>query len=212
VSTPTGFFVPHHFYAIDMGVSLVLGIDTLAVYDILRRYTWRSEHKGGRLASYFRDGKLVCSVSQPKVAEMIGRKVRHTAALFAALREHEWIKPLGPVAHDSSIGVYQLGKLVSSDGTKKRGTHEVFFGDEWILDAHRAMLRHFQTRAKDTSIELADASEVPDRVAFLRAWAGAESRRSGSKVPRATVEDPSSDDEALGNDSAARGDAQSAAH
>lgn len=207
-----GFFVPHFYLAVDMGLASIVGAETLATYDVLRRHVCRDDRtaRGGRLSELYVQGHLVCSLSQAEIADFLDYSDRGIRRRLARLHEFGWIEKAGFISHHSSVPVYRLGGLVSARG--KHGFTESFFADEWLQRAKLALTKHTRRTLKDQDASYRDLP-TKDRVAFVREWAAREaSNVIALKAPRASGEDAKpSDDETRGDDEPdARGEEQSA--
>jgi DNA-binding transcriptional ArsR family regulator len=195
-----GFYVPHFFLSVDMGVPRIIGAEALAVYDVLRRHVCRDDRglRGGRLAELYASGHLVCSLSQAEIADFLDYSDRSIRRHIAQLRDHGWIEVHGMISWRSSIPVYKLGGLVSTHPERGEGSTESFFADEWLQRAKRALTKHTRKMLKDPDASYRDLP-TKDRIAFVKAWAEAEV--SMMKKPRTSGEDAiPNDDEAQGDD------------
>lgn len=199
MSSDMGFFVPHFFLSVDMGVPSIVGADALSVYDVLRRHTCRDDRpsRAHRLADLYRSGHLVCALSQAEIADFTDMSDRNIRRHVARLRTLGWIETYGFISHTSGVPVFRLGGLVSSRG--REGLTESFYADEWIQRAKNALTKHTRKTLKDSDASYRDLP-TRDRVAFVRAW----SEKVVSldvKRPRAVGEDARpGDDETQGDD------------
>jgi DNA-binding transcriptional ArsR family regulator len=214
MTTDMGFFVPHFFLSVDMGVPSIIGAEALSVYDVLRRHVCRDDRqsRAHRLADLYRSGHLVCSLSQGEIADFTDMSDRNIRRHVARLKTFGWIETYGFISHTSSVPVYRLGGLVSA--RKGEGFTESFFADEWIQRAKSALTKHTRKTLKDADASYRDLA-TKDRVAFVRGWAERESERVVAldvKRPRAVGEDARpGDDETQGDDDpTAQGRAHSA--
>lgn len=150
-----GYWVPHWFFALRMGVPSALGLSTVHAYDILRSEVWRDDTKGpGKLPEMRRQGHLVSSLSQTELAERLDFGRKQAWKLLDRLRRLGWVKDFGTKSRDSNVMVYHLGELVSSAGERgEQGTTEVFFADEWILRLHEALRKHSRETLEDRPAE-----------------------------------------------------------
>lgn len=195
MTTDMGFFVPHFFLSVDMGVPRIIGADALAVYDVLRRHVCRDDRASrGRLGDLYRTGHLVCSLSQAEIADFLAYSDRSIRRHVACLKDHGWIELYGLISHHSSVPIYRLGGLVSTK--RGEGLTESFFADEWLQRAKRALTKHTRKVLKDPDASYRDLS-TRDRVAFVSEWAAAQI----AKAPRTVGEDAKPcDDETRGDD------------
>lgn len=201
MTTDMGFFVPHFFLAVDMGIPRILGCDTLAVYDVLRRHTCRDDRpsRKHRLAELYSQGHLVCSLSQAEISDFLDFSDRNIRRHITRLRQFGWVENFGTISHMSSVPVYRLGGLVSSRGS--RGYTESFFADEWLQRAKQALTKHTRKTLKNPDASYRDLS-TRDRVTFVRDWSAANAGIViPLKRPRAIGEDVKpGDDETQGDD------------
>lgn len=214
MTTDMGFFVPHFFLSVDMGVPRILGCDTLAVYDVLRRHVCRDDRpsRAHRLAELYAQGHLVCSLSQAEIADFLDFSDRNIRRHAARLRQFGWIESFGVISYKSSVPVYRLGGLVSARG--REGFTESLFADEWLQRAKRALTKHTRKALRNQDASYRDLP-TKERIEFVRAWAESELPQVDAclrKAPRAPGEDARpNDDETRGDDEpGARGDSYSA--
>lgn len=121
-------FLRKDFAFYDSGVLPVLGLGTIAVYDILRRFVWRKKSTDREIRNLQRQ-YLVTKVSQTTVAQHLGFSRRQTVnEHVATMKKLKWLRVENLPGGST---VYILGDLL---GDSEGRVHEAFFADAWMAD------------------------------------------------------------------------------
>jgi hypothetical protein len=123
ITTRDQFDIRIGFSFIDYCLNKVDPIN-LAIYLVLRRFIWRRET--GRLGGLYKEGLLCCSVSQSRIAEMVGLNRVSVCERIDKLRKMGWIETR-KLAEGAELA-YVIGERVRTS----KGRTESYFADIWI--------------------------------------------------------------------------------
>lgn len=152
-------FILKDFPFYDAMVTPALGITTVFVYEVLRRYIWRSLERGSdKKHQAIRSGKLVASISRSKVALMTGLSVRQIQYDINRLREVGWVH--------TEDGRWTGETLLYELGTRDRYGTEAFYADGDLRELWLAL----EQRAEDQELDSVSKLSCEDRLAFTKAW------------------------------------------
>ncbi len=170
------FFIKRDFGFYDTGILGVLPDTLFNIYEILRRYVWRSYESGDpKWRRLYADGKLAATVPQSEISAALncGREIvnRH----ISTAKNLGWLK----VRQDPNArraATYILGERVK-DG--KGRYHEVFYADAWMRD----LWDRLEAAANVNSDGSEKVSKLPwdERREICRAWM-AESAKNPAKL------------------------------
>lgn len=128
---------------IDAGLIEKIGARTLCMYMVLRRFIWRS--KKGILARFWKEGLLISSLRQKKIANLAGIQDRTVRRYLEKLKALGWISTMK--VDDRDELVYVLGERIQSRDGEFEG--ELFYADSWC--------RSYISQKKKESKTLTDA-------------------------------------------------------
>jgi hypothetical protein len=102
----------------DSMATAVLGVGTIAIYEVLRRNVWRRGSFGGRqLRTAIKTGVLAASVTLAKIALCTGISVRQVRRHLNQLRDLGWIKDMTEVGDGHAL-VFEMG-MIDSQGVER---------------------------------------------------------------------------------------------
>lgn len=159
------YFIKKDFGFYDSGAIAVVGMVPLYVYELLRRFVWRSIESGdAEMRALYREGLLAAKISQSTLAELLGIEARQTVCKYLGdLRRLGWVRAV--TLPSSTVKAYVLGEIVLDTSGRR---HEVFYADAWMKDLWDAMTSLAEERnglnAQPTSLP------VEDRIALVRAF------------------------------------------
>jgi hypothetical protein len=115
-------FICKDFPFYDSMVMPVLGLQAIAVYEVLRRHIWRARDRGApKVREAFRAGKLAATIGRTKVAELTGLSVKQVGREMNTLRRIGWVRSANGFRKGEAL-LYQLGE-------RQTGYPEHFYAD-----------------------------------------------------------------------------------
>ena len=141
--TSREFYLRHDFAFYDSGILGVMPPVLFLLYDLLRRYVWRSiETADPEVRRLVRGGHLVARINQSTLAEMLGYDRRETVCRhLQRLVRLGWVKVQQSENH--GVASYVLGEVVEDSSG---GRHEVFYADAFL----QSLIECLDTRASQT--------------------------------------------------------------
>jgi len=140
-------FILKDFAFYDAMIMPVLGLRTIAVYEVLRRHIWRSLKRGSlRSKKAFREGRLCTTVSRRKVAHMTGMSIRGVQRALNKLRVLGWIQ----AKNGKGTGETLLAQL----GYRDSNGSEVFYADGSLRELWIGLERLVEKEDLDSIHEL----------------------------------------------------------
>lgn len=159
------FFIRRDFEFYDSGIIALCGERLFCVYDLLRRFVWRSEGEGiPTLRELVKSGKLVACISQTKLAEMVGIDRARINECIRLMEQVGWLQRVEFTAGGAKG--YLLGEVLSD---QFGGRHEIFWADAWMKAAWDA-LEDADTLATGNSNPEIHKQPMSWRIATLQAW------------------------------------------
>lgn len=125
------FFIRKDFAFYDSCIQAVLNVSLISAYELLRRFVYRGDAEDDETLQELRkEGYVVSTVGQTKLAQMLGYSRRQTInEHIATMKKLGWLS----VAQDQSSNkaYYVLGQELRD---ARSGAHEVFFVDAWLAE------------------------------------------------------------------------------
>jgi hypothetical protein len=162
--TKTEYTLVKDFGFIDSGITAAMGGYNLLVYEVLRRFVWRSNKSNNKLLSAgFKAQKLVVKVSQASIASHVGVHRNTVNAAIKILEECEWIQVEG----ERDNIVYVLGEWLA-DSVGKR--HETFYADAICLEVMENLESVVAERGltKLTDLRIEERAELTEELLGLK--------------------------------------------
>lgn len=163
------FFIKREFGVYDSGLLVVLGNRRMHLYEVLRRFVWRSKEVRDDLRRYVKDGKLVAKVRQQLLADYLGlERTPRISEDLQMLYELGWVQKEKPLQEESGgvVNIYALGQFLEDQNGRR---HEVFYADAWV----RELLNHLDSVARqemeDGSVTMM-ALPIKERIELTRAF------------------------------------------
>ena len=127
--TSREFYLRHDFAFYDCGILGVMPPVLFLLYDLLRRYVWRSiETADPEVRRLVSGGHLVARINQGTLAEMLGYDRRETVCRhLQRLVRLGWVRVQQSENH--GVASYVLGEVVEDSSG---GRHEVFYADAFL--------------------------------------------------------------------------------
>jgi DNA-binding Lrp family transcriptional regulator len=151
-------FIIRDFEFYDSGVLAAYGPMLFDLYELLRRYVWRSDTKGAKVQrQLWRDGQLATLVSQSELGEQLNVSRQTVSKYLREMKALGWVKTedLG----DRELA-YVLGeRLPTSDGQR----HEVFYADAWMRSIWEGLEQ--EAKAEETTVR---CLPIAHRIQFIR--------------------------------------------
>ena len=123
------FFIKRDFGFYDSGILGCLPSVTFDIYEVIRRWVWRSLESGDpESRRLFAKGQLATTMAQSEIAEALGRDRKTINGHIAGMKDLGWLQVV-PAKDHASAATYILGERVK-DGQGR--SHEVFFADSWM--------------------------------------------------------------------------------
>jgi len=165
------FYLRKDFGFIDLGIPAAVGIPTVAVYEVLRRYIWRSTTTGnGKARKAYQNGKLTSKVSQTNIGLLLGVCRQNVNKHIKTLKDMGWLDTQGK---DDEL-VYILGeRVLTSTGDKA----EVFYADSCCV----AAATHVHDEAVKAGLEGYSNLPIPKRVEMVKDFLGMRKGRTVSQ-------------------------------
>lgn len=142
----------------DCAATAVLGASTIAVYEALRRFVWRSREKGvPKARRAWEDGKLVAVVCQTKLALMVGVSRPTLTKALSKLRAVGWIR--GEEGRYGEALCYELG-------AHRPGQGEWFYADGELQELWAELMILAELEGYKNPAYL----ELDQRILFAQLW------------------------------------------
>lgn len=128
-TTRNEFFIKRDFGFYDSGILGCLPNVTFDVYEILRRWVWRSIETGSpESRKLYAENKLATRMSQSEIADALDRDRKTINGHIAGMKELGWLRVI-PDPDNQKPAIYVLGERVKDSSGRY---HEVFFADAWM--------------------------------------------------------------------------------
>lgn len=164
------YYLKKDFGFIDLGIPAAVGMAAVGVYEVLRRFVWRSATTGNGVSRRaYSKGRLVSKISQTNIATYVGVSRKHVCKQIAILREIGWIETEGK---DDEI-IYVLGERVLDD---TGGVHEVFYADALC----RAVADHVRGDLEAQGKEKITEIPIGERIESVKTFFGVSRGPGGS--------------------------------
>lgn len=122
------FYIKRDFAFYDSGILGCLPNVTFDVYEILRRWVWRSLETGDPVTrKLYAENKLATKMSQAEIADALDRDRKTINGHISGMKELGWIRVIPGGDHEAAT--YVLGERVRDSSGR---VHEVFFADAWM--------------------------------------------------------------------------------
>jgi hypothetical protein len=133
------YFIKRDFAFYDSCVLAVLGPTIFNIYEVLRRFVWRSETTGPtKVRTLLKQGKLVARVRQRTIGEYLGLTRETINRSFRLMRDLGWVSKVEEGKSSGDASTFQLGEVIlDSSGCK----HEAFFADAWMQMLWESMVK-----------------------------------------------------------------------
>ena len=179
------YFIKRDFELYDYGVVGALNPVMLNLYELLRRFIWRSrEHGGKHSRQALKKGLLAARLNRGKLAMYLNVSERTISRQMSELRSLGWVD-----VYEPELGgefVYVLGQL-TEDSKGRR--HEAFYADAWLRE-----LRVFMEKKARQAYQFAENEafsihvlDITDRVELVKQFSedgsGADPRTPVSRPP-----------------------------
>ena len=140
-------YIQKDFGFYDMCVPAAMGLNAVAVYEILRRFVWRTDKYGARkLRSAYKAGQLVSSIGQQRIADLLGIHVQTVRKAIGVLKDSRWIE--AAEVENGDQYVYLLGYI-----------HPTFGELYWADEVCRSLADYFEEYLAGES--LSKLSQIP---------------------------------------------------
>jgi hypothetical protein len=156
------YYLKKDFGFIDLGIPAAVGLPAVGVYEVLRRFVWRSATSGnGKSRKAYSNGRLVSKITQTKIASHVGIGRKLVCRQVAILRDIGWIETEGK---DDEM-IYVLGERVLDESG---GVHEVFYADAMCRAVGDRVHQELDSREKER------VSDIPieERVELVKEFLG----------------------------------------
>ncbi len=126
------YYLRKGFGFIDLGLNGLLDRCMRDVYEVLRRFVWRTDESGHpEMRAMYREGFLVARIAQSSLGTLVQVSRQQVNAHIAALRRLGWIKVVSFVDKNVGTKAYVLGETVHDTSGRR---HEVFYADGMLRD------------------------------------------------------------------------------
>jgi hypothetical protein len=123
------FFIKRDFGFYDSGILGCLPNVTFDIYEVIRRWIWRSLETGDPDSRrLYAQNQLATTMSQSEIADALGRDRKTVNGHIAGMKELGWLK-VTQASDGTSPATYVLGERIK-DGQGRY--HEVFYADSWM--------------------------------------------------------------------------------
>lgn len=187
-TSSTEFYIRRDYGFYDSGILGCLSPILFNVYEVIRRFVWRSADSGDpKWRDLFKNNKLASTVSQTEIGEAVGRDRNTANEYIRALKKLGWLKVI-PGPDKQTPATYVLGERVKDSQGRY---HEVFFADAWMADLWAKLV--------ETAEEQGDIGERPTKLPWdvrrgiCNEWIEKTSFKPKKKAPK--TEGPSEDSE-----------------
>lgn len=179
-------FILKDFAFYDSMATAVVGVGTIAVYEVLRRNVWRKGNTGGRqLRIAIKTGVLASCVTLAKLSLYTGISVRQIHRHLNHLRDLGWVKDVTEASDGRAI-VFEMGET-GPDGAER------YLADEDVANLWEYISQDAEAQGWDRPLDILCA----ERFAIASKWFDRPSRRPAvlpalpdSPKSPATVADP----------------------
>lgn len=128
-TTRSEFFIKRDFGFYDSGILGCLPDVTFNVYELLRRFVWRSLETGDPDSRrLYADNKLATRMAQSEIANALDRDRKTINGHIGLMKELGWLRVI-PDPDNHKPAIYVLGERVRDVNGR---FHEVFYADAWI--------------------------------------------------------------------------------
>jgi hypothetical protein len=187
-------FIKRDFGFYDSGILGCLNPIVFNIYEILRRYVWRSSESGDPdWRRMYRNNQLAATVSQAEIGEIVDRGKDIVNTHIGTAKDLGWVKVIqDPEARRPAT--YVLGERVRDSQGRY---HEVFYADAWMQD----LWQKLHDAANEGSDEPEKVSSLPweRRREICRDWMAETKQASPRAKPHGksnesdnVVKDPTS--------------------
>ena len=124
------YFIKRDFGFYDTGILAVMGATIFNLYEVIRRFTWRSTERGDRaVRRLVSQGFVISRTSQAVLGKHLGISRVQTNKLIQQMKELGWLEVLE--LNKGRTFAYKLGERVQD--SSGRG-HEIFYADAWMSE------------------------------------------------------------------------------
>ena len=125
------YYLKRDFGFYDAGILPVVGFTLPWVYDVLRRFVWRSLQTGDpEMRALYAEGLLAAKVRQQVIGAYLGMSRQTICSYVGQLRALGWLRSV-ELKSTYGMSAYVLGEVLR-DGNG--GAHEVFYADAFLRD------------------------------------------------------------------------------
>jgi hypothetical protein len=126
------YYLRKDFGFIDLGLNGLLDRCMRDVYEVLRRFVWRTDESGHpEMRAMYREGFLVARIAQASLGTHVQVSRKQVNEHIATLRRLGWVKVVSFVDKNVGTKAYVLGETVYDTSGRR---HEVFYADGMLRD------------------------------------------------------------------------------
>lgn len=159
------FYIRHDFSFYDSGMLACVPHQIVLLYDVLRRFVWRSDEYGAEFTQKLRrEGFLVSPVRQATIGEMLGYdRPRTISENLRLLKDLGWVRVHTDALSNTTC--YALGETVRDSLGQ---THEVYWADAYLSGLMEALRE--AARAQHGPEATLRALPMSERIAFCKSY------------------------------------------